>query len=101
MGAVLFPVMFWSVMNDVSARETSTGVPFSRIAYGTLVFAGQMGGVVGSMVAGNNAHLGGTPMLVISQAVVLLIVPGCVSRGLKLIKLGDSNTSFLTAAAAD
>jgi hypothetical protein len=54
---VLFPVMFWSIMNDVSAQTTSTGVQYSRIAYGALVFGGQAGGIVGSTVAGNNGSL--------------------------------------------
>eukprot|EP00931_Biecheleriopsis_adriatica_P121322 TRINITY_DN96402_c0_g1_i1.p1 TRINITY_DN96402_c0_g1~~TRINITY_DN96402_c0_g1_i1.p1 ORF type:complete len:556 (+),score=64.69 TRINITY_DN96402_c0_g1_i1:75-1670(+) len=89
--SVLFPVMFWSVMNDISARYTATGVPFSRIAYGTLVFAGQVGGIVGSTIAGNNQHLGGTPMLVISQAVILMIVPVLVWRGFKLAACDRSN----------
>ena len=50
------------------------------------------------MVAGNNEHLGGTPMLVISQAVVLLIVPAFVWQGLKLIKSADSHTSSIAIA---
>merc|ERR1740130_1756846 len=72
--SVLFPVMFWSVINDISSRKTATGVPFSRIAYGTLVFGGQLGGIIGSTLAGNNQYLGGTAMLVISQAVALVLV---------------------------
>lgn len=81
--SVLFPVMFWSVMNDISTRKTMTGVSFSRIAYGLLVFGGQVGGIVGSTIAGNNQYLGGTPMLVIVQAVALLLVPVFIQQGLK------------------
>eukprot|EP00930_Biecheleria_cincta_P086957 TRINITY_DN76212_c0_g1_i1.p1 TRINITY_DN76212_c0_g1~~TRINITY_DN76212_c0_g1_i1.p1 ORF type:complete len:558 (+),score=76.90 TRINITY_DN76212_c0_g1_i1:166-1839(+) len=84
--SVLFPVMFWSVMADVSDRQTDDGTPFSKIAYGTLVFGGQAGGIIGSMLAGNNNYLGGTPMLVISQAAVLLIAPVLMWRGFSLMK---------------
>jgi hypothetical protein len=96
---VLFPVMFWSIMNDVSAQTTSTGVQYSRIAYGALVFGGQAGGIVGSTVAGNNGSLGGTPMLVIEQAVVLLIVPFLVWRGLRI--LSTTGTSSVALASND
>jgi ATP/ADP translocase len=81
--SVLFPVMFWSMMNDISTRRTATGVSFSRIAYGTLVFGGQLGGIVGSTVAGNNEYLGGTPMLIIAQATALLLVPIFMWQGFK------------------
>jgi len=81
--SVLFPVMFWSVMNDISTMKTATGVPFSKVAYGTLVFGGQLGGIIGSLIAGNNQYLGGTPMLVISQAVILLVVPALMWQGFK------------------
>jgi len=70
-------------MNDISARKSMTGVSFSRIAYGLLVFGGQVGGIVGSTIAGNNQYLGGTPMLVIVQAVSLLLVPVFIQQGLK------------------
>lgn len=89
--SVLFPVMFWSVMADVSAKKARDGVPFSKIAYGTLVFGGQAGGIIGSTIAGNNNYLGGTPMLVISQAVVLLVAPVCMYQGFALMKTEDAN----------
>lgn len=81
--SVLFPVMFWSVMNDISTRRTLAAVPFSKIAYGTLVFGGQVGGIIGSLISGNNQHLGGTPMLLIVQAMVLLVVPVFFWQGFK------------------
>jgi hypothetical protein len=91
--SVLFPVMFWSCIADISAQKTENNVPFSRIAYGTLVFGGQLGGILGSLIAGNNAHIGGTPMLIISQAVILLLVPFLIWKGFSLAKAEASRVS--------
>lgn len=97
--SVLFPVMFWSIMNDISARRTQGNVQFSKIAYGTLVFGGQCGGIIGSLISGNNQYLGGTPMLMIVQAAVLLIVPFVIWQGFR--KAAASQAQVAVADGGD
>eukprot|EP00434_Breviolum_minutum_P010439 symbB.v1.2.009205.t1/scaffold580.1/size320225/7 len=70
--SVLFPVMLWSTMNDVSSTQ------FSKIAYPVLVSSAQLGGLAGSLVATAVKHVGHTAGLMVIQASALLIVAGCV-----------------------
>ena len=45
-----------------------------KIAYPALVFAGQLGGLAGSLLATDVHKLGGTASLLVMQAVALLII---------------------------
>ena len=55
-------------MNDLSTTR------YSKIAYPALVFAGQLGGLAGSLLATDVHKLGGTASLLVMQAVALLII---------------------------
>lgn len=70
--SVLFPVMLWSVMNDLSSTQ------YSKIAYPALVSAGQLGGLAGSLLATAVKDVGGSSGLLIMQAAALLIIAGMV-----------------------
>ncbi|CAE7586155.1 unnamed protein product [Symbiodinium natans] len=66
--SVLFPVMLWSVMNDLSSTQ------YSKVAYPALVFAGQVGGLAGSLYATFVHHVGGTSGLLVVQAAALVVI---------------------------
>ncbi|CAE7334423.1 unnamed protein product [Symbiodinium necroappetens] len=70
--SVLFPVMLWSVMNDLSSTQ------YSKVAYPALVFAGQVGGLAGSLYATFVHRVGGTSGLLVVQAVALVIIAALV-----------------------
>lgn len=70
--SVLFPVMLWSVMNDLSSTK------YSKIAYPALVTAGQVGGLAGSLLATEVCKVGGTSGLLVMQAVALVVIGGLV-----------------------
>jgi hypothetical protein len=86
--------MFWSVIADVSAQKSASGVPFSKIAYGSLVFGGQVGGIIGSLTAVITSGIGTTtstpghatgaaPILVFLQAIALFVVPLFMVQGFR------------------
>ncbi|CAE7403714.1 unnamed protein product [Symbiodinium pilosum] len=70
--SVLFPVMLWSVMNDLSSTQ------YSKVAYPALVFAGQVGGLAGSLYATFVHRVGGTSGLLVVQAAALIIIAALV-----------------------
>lgn len=78
--SVLFPVMLWSVMNDLSSTQYSTPcyALLKKIAYPALVSAGQLGGLAGSLLATAVKDVGGSSGLLIMQAAALLIIAGMV-----------------------
>lgn len=82
--AVLFPVMLWSVMNDLSSSQ------YSKIAYPSLVFGGQVGGLVGSLYATNVKYVGGTPGLLIAQAAALVGVAFLVWHACRLAAIAPA-----------
>jgi ATP/ADP translocase len=73
--AVTFPVMFWSVMNDISDSQSL------KVAMPALITAGQVGGFAFSLFAANATRVGGTPTLLITQAVGLVLIAVMVGIG--------------------
>mmetsp|Transcript_35642 Transcript_35642/g.74158 ORF Transcript_35642/g.74158 Transcript_35642/m.74158 type:complete len:495 (+) Transcript_35642:35-1519(+) len=90
--SVLFPVMLWSVMNDLSSTQ------YSKVAYPALVFAGQVGGLAGSLYATFVHRVGGTSGLLVVQAAALVIIAALVWFACRLAAVARPDSEPMAAS---
>merc|ERR1712137_336742 len=69
--AVICPVMIWCVVNDLTPPK------LAKIAYPPIVFAIQVGTVIGAFMAAKVTWFGGNTGLVIIQVVCLVLAAFC------------------------
>jgi ATP/ADP translocase len=93
--AVICPVMIWCVVNDLTPPK------IAKIAYGPIVFAVQIGTVIGAFMAGQVTWFGGNSGLVLIQVICLLLAIFCGLRGVSIFKSGTIPDAYLEAPAPD
>jgi len=91
--AVICPVMIWCVVNDFTPPK------LARIAYPPIVFAIQIGTVIGAFMAARVDNFGGNPGLVLIQIVCLVLATVCGLRGVTIFRSGAVPDVFLNQPA--
>jgi len=93
--AVICPVMLWCVVNDLTPPK------LSKIAYPPIVFAIQVGTVIGAFMAGNVTWFGGNTGLVLLQVVSLVLAMFCGIRAVTIFKSAAVPDVYLPTPVRD
>jgi len=93
--AVICPVMMWCVVNDLTPPK------LAKIAYPPIVFAIQIGTVIGAFMAAQVTWFGGNTGLVLIQVVCLVVAGFCGLRGVSIFKSGTVPDVYLTVPTRD
>jgi hypothetical protein len=93
--SVICPVMIWCVVNDLTPPK------LAKIAYPPIVFAIQVGTVMGAQMAAHVTWFGGNTGLVLYQVVFLVLAMICGVLGVQAFKSGAVPDVYLPAPVLD